>query len=364
MNRSIFITAILLTNLACSSNNHGNSNDGSANNGIINEDTIPGDTTPAPTFTGTEAEQTSECEAVAALAPTQTSVNYIGNIWREEVNSDTEFTQLWNQVTPENAGKWGEVEAVRDTMLWERLDTAVAFAQNNGLAYKFHTLVWGANQPKWLVNLSAEQQVVEIEQWMNQLAQRFPAMAQIDVVNEPLHAPPSYKNALNLFDTTIETTTQWAWVVNTFAKARQVFPGSELLLNDFNILRSNENTTQYLEIIEQLQSNSLIDGIGLQAHFLEQSNADTVRANLDRLGATGLPLYISEFDLNIADDQQQLEKMRQIFPVFYTSGHVKGITLWGFRENQLWQANARLINADGTMRPAMKWLACYLSNAR
>jgi len=343
MYKSILVTVMLVSITACNSN---------SNSSTPNIQPV--------TFSGMEAQQPSDCEIISQLAPSQSSVRYVGNIWREEVDSDTGFIQLWNQVTPENAGKWGEVESVRDEMQWDRLDAATSFARNNNINYKFHTLVWGANQPEWLIGLSDEQQIVEIEQWLNQLAQRYPNMEQIDVVNEPLHAPPSYINALNLLDGPVQTESEWAWVVNTFAKARQIFPNSELLLNDFNILRSNENTDKYLDIIELLQASNLIDGIGLQAHFLEETSLEQISFNLNRLGSTGLPVYISEFDLDIADDQQQLDRMQQIFPVFYNSNYVKGITFWGFRENQIWQENSRLINADGTKRPAMKWLECYL----
>jgi len=307
-------------------------------------------------FTGSALKQIQDCESVSQLAPNETTVEYIGNIWREEVDSDTDFQLYWNQVTAENAAKWGEVERVRDNMQWDRQDAAVGFAETYNMSYKFHTLVWGGNQPAWLNNLPADQQLIELDQWMNQIAARYPDLQQVDVVNEPLHAPPTYKNALSQLSA---TTSEWTWVVNTFAKARQIFPNSELLLNDFNILHSDEKTNQYLEIIALLQDNALIDGIGVQAHFLEQASIDKIRSNLNRLGSTGLPIYISEFDLNIADDQQQLDRMRQLFPVFYESAYVKGITFWGFRENQLWQANAHLINADGSKRPAMKWLECY-----
>ncbi|HEV7715564.1 MAG TPA: endo-1,4-beta-xylanase, partial [Steroidobacteraceae bacterium] len=39
------------------------------------------------------------------------------------------FTAYWNQVTPENAGKWGSVEGTRNTMTWGELDTAYNLAK-------------------------------------------------------------------------------------------------------------------------------------------------------------------------------------------------------------------------------------------
>src|SRR5690606_4902593 len=60
----------------------------------------------------------------------------------------------FNQITPENQGKWGSVEAERDVMTWQSLDFAYNFAQNNGLSYKHHTLVWGQQEPGWIAGLA------------------------------------------------------------------------------------------------------------------------------------------------------------------------------------------------------------------
>lgn len=310
-------------------------------------------------FSGSAAEQAHICNTIGATAPALTSVKYVGNIWREEVDTASDFIPLWNQITAENAGKWGQVESTQNNMQWDRLDAASLFAANNAMHYKHHTLVWGANQPNWLTVLSTEQQRVEIEQWIDLVATRYPTVSQVDVVNEPLHAPPDYIPALDLISAS--TPSQWSWVINTFAKARQSFPVSELLLNDFNILRSDSSTAEYLGIVSELQASNLIDGIGVQSHFLETVSDETILKNLNRLGATGLPVYISEFDLNIADDQKQLDRMQALFSIFYTSPHVEGITFWGYKENQIWRANSHLISASGVKRPALRWLECYLS---
>ena len=39
---------------------------------------------------------------------------------------------------------------------------------------------------------------------------------------------------------------------------------------------------------------------------------------------------------------------------------VKGITLWGYMENRMWQSTCYLMRADGTWRPAMEWLTQYI----
>ncbi|HYC85553.1 MAG TPA: endo-1,4-beta-xylanase [Chryseosolibacter sp.] len=119
---------------------------------------------------------------------------FLGNIIGDGTPAD--FLHLWNQVTPENAGKWGSVEPTRDQMAWSGLDNAYNLSTNNGLLFKHHTLVWGQQQPAWMSNLSAEDQKAEVEEWIAAYCNRYPATDFIDVVNEPLHAPPSYMNAL------------------------------------------------------------------------------------------------------------------------------------------------------------------------
>ena len=70
--------------------------------------------------------------------------------WPESLN----FANYWNQVTPENGGKWGTVEGTRDVMNWTQADAAYALAKANGFPFKWHAFVWGNQQPAWIESLS------------------------------------------------------------------------------------------------------------------------------------------------------------------------------------------------------------------
>lgn len=134
------------------------------------------------------------------------------------------FTAYWNQVTPENAGKWGSVEATRDVMNWAELDAAYALAKNNGFPFRVHTLIWGNQQPAWIEALPAAAQLEEITEWFAAVAARYPDIDFIDVVNEPLHDPPdgpgdgAYIEALGGAGAS-----GWEWVLQSFRLARQYF---------------------------------------------------------------------------------------------------------------------------------------------
>ncbi len=301
----------------------------------------------------------------------QGSSKFLGNV----MASDKIFANYWDQITPGNEGKWESVGTTTDSTKWNwaPLDKLYDYARQNNLIFKNHTLIWGQQQPSWISTLDEAKQLQYIETWIRMVGMRYPEMDMIDVVNEPLvsHNPPdgvngraNYKNALGG-----DGTTGWDWVITSFELARKYMPGhTKLILNDYGIINDNNATTAYLNIINLLKARNLIDGIGVQGHRfeLEKTSTATLKNNLDRLVATGLPVYISEFDLGnlnnegTPDDAQQLELYQKIFPVLWEHPGVKGITLWGYLEGEMWQSSCYLVLKNGDWRPAMTWLADYV----
>ncbi len=286
--------------------------------------------------------------------------------------ADPSWTKYWNQVTPENAGKFGSVGTSADTSTWNwsDLNAAYVFAKSHSLPFKDHTLIWGNQQPAWISTLDSASQVNVLDQWITKVSQRFPNIDMVDVVNEPLHNPPDGQSSRANFKAALggNGATGWDWVIWAFTKARAAMPNAKLLLNEYSIINDTAATTQYLGIINLLKDRSLIDGIGVQGHRFELESADTTRVkyNLDRLQATGLPVYISEFDLgNIGNtgtpnDLAQTNLYKKVFPILWRHPAVKGITIWGYIEGQVWQTTTYLVRSTGSYRPAFGWLAQFV----
>jgi endo-1,4-beta-xylanase len=286
---------------------------------------------------------------------------------------DASFEKYWNQVTPENSSKWGSVEGTRDVYNWSACDQAYDYAKSKGFPFKFHCLIWGQQSANWLSSLPVAVQLEEIEEWFSLVGKRYPAIDYIDVVNEPLngHNPPdggggraNYKAALGG-----NGTTGWDWVIKSFELARQYIPQAKLILNDYGIINDNVATTTYLTIINLLKQRNLIDGIGVQGHQFELVNAasNTLKGNLDRLWATGIPIYISELDLGptsgtTPNEDSQLSVYKRVFPILFEHPGVKGITFWGYIQGRMWQTNTYILRSDGTETPALQWLRNYLSS--
>jgi endo-1,4-beta-xylanase len=283
----------------------------------------------------------------------QAQPRFLGNIFQGA--PDPLFTRYWNQVTPENAGKWGSVEVSRGNMNWSGLDLMFQMAREAGIPVKQHTFVWGQQEPTWVRNLPPEEQREAVLNWMRQFAERYPDVAYIDVVNEAQHAPPSYKDAIGG-----DGESGWDWVIWSFERARELFPNSQLLINDYNILCCTRQLEVYIEQIRLLQERGLIDGIGVQGHSLESVLPSTIQRNLDRLTELGLPIYVSELELRQLDDWQQMYLYQDIFPMLWQHPAVHGVTLWGYRAGQMWRPTAELLNWFDEERPALQWLIKYL----
>ncbi len=281
---------------------------------------------------------------------------FIGNII-EGPSIPSGFAKYWNQVTPGNAGKWGFVARREDPRdwYWTALDSVYDYAIRHGFPFKYHNLVWGHQQPAWINKLKPEQQKKMVETWIRLAAEHCPKSAMVDVVNEPIQHPPSYKDALGG-----DGSTGWDWVIWSYREARKYFPHAKLILNEFNMLRSRANTEKFITIIDLLKQRGLIDGIGVQGHFMEKVSPDTIKSNLKLLDAVGLPIYLSEYDVDVASDSAQLAIYKQQFPIFWTDPAVKGITLWGYRQYRMWRTNGYLLRSNGTERPAFKWMIKYV----
>jgi len=296
------------------------------------------------------------CAIGPARAPATPSrpAKFLGNIWRGNTEP-ARFGEYWDQVTPENAGKWGSVERVRDQMKWDTLDAIYRYARARGIPFKMHTLVWGNQQPLWITKLPLDEQRAEVEEWFVAVATRYPDIDLIDVVNEPFHAPPPYIEALGG-----EGATGWDWVIRAFEMARKYFPHSKLLLNEYGVINDPDLARKYVALIRLLQERKLVDGIGIQCHAFEMDevSVDTMRETLHILSETGLPIYVSELDIR-GDDQTQLQRYQEKFPILWEHPQVAGITLWGYIQYQMWMQNAYLLNDDGTERPALTWLMIY-----
>ncbi len=285
---------------------------------------------------------------------TKSNVEFVGNITTAG-KVRTDFLQYWDQITPENEGKWASVEGFRDNMNWSNLQPIYDFAVQNNIPFKQHTFVWGSQYPNWIDGLSASEQAAEIEEWISAFCQKYPKTALIDVVNEALpdHRPANF--ARNAFGND--------WIIRSFELAHQYCPNARLMLNDYNVLRWN--TEAFISLAKPVIASGYMDAVGCQAHGLGGGDMgiqpiSELKANIALIAALGVDIYITEYDIEQTNDQTQLQVMQEQFPVFYETPEIKGITYWGYLVGSTWRNGTGLLNTNNTPRPALTWLMDYL----
>ena len=280
---------------------------------------------------------------------------FLGNITTAySIRSD--FSNYWNQLTPENETKWASIEGTRDVYNWSTVDKQYQYCKDHNFPFKFHTLIWGAQYPGWMDALSEADQLAEITEWFDEVAKRYPDLQYIDVVNEALpgHAPAPYKNALGG-----DGTSGYDWIVKAFIMARERWPKAVLIYNDYNTFMWN--TDGFIDLLKKIKAaGAPVDAAGCQSHDLGDMSGANFKTVLEKIhNQTGLPIVISEYDISLEDDQLQLTRYREQIPVMWEADYVIGVTLWGYIYGSTWVTASGLIK-NGVERPAMIWLREYM----
>jgi len=147
-------------------------------------------------------------------------------------------------------------------------------------------------------------------------------------------------------------------MVDWFELAQQAAPEARLYINDYAILAAGGRTdTAHQAYYEDtirflLEQGAPLEGIGMQGHFGENvTPPETVLQLLDRFGQFGLPIQITEFDVDTRDEQLQADYTRDFMTAVFSHPAVNGFVMWGFWEGAHWRPESALFRRDWSERP-------------
>ncbi len=288
---------------------------------------------------------------------------FLGNIttsYNVDYGNEKYYT-LWNQITCENESKWSSIEGSRrGSFNFDGSDRAYNYARQHGFPFKFHCLIWGAQYPGWMDNLSTSEQYKAIVEWMDALKKHYPNMEMIDVVNEAVagHQPAPYKAALGG-----DGRTGYDWIIKAFEMAHERWPDAILIYNDYNTFQWQRS--QFIDLVRTLRdAGAPIDAYGCQSHDLTDMNVNDFKSAMREIqNALKIPMYSTEYDIGTSDDNLQLQRFKEQIPYMWEADYCAGITLWGYIYGRTWttDGNSGIIR-DGKDRPAMAWLREYMAS--
>ena len=309
---------------------------------------------------GTIAVSASAQSLPAALSSNPNK--FLGNITTrgsvEAGGGVPQYYTLWNQITCENESKWSSVEGNRGNFNWVGADNAFNYAKQHGFTHKFHALVWGSQYPSWLDNLSAGERFSAMTNWFDHAKAHYETLPMIDVVNEAVgtHQPgnPMIKETLGGGGKT-----GYDWLIKAFEMAYERWPDAILIYNDYNSIQYDINP--YIDLVRTLRdAGAPIDAYGNQSHAVANMSSASLQAALDKQqNALKMPMFITELDINTANDAQQKAQYQQVLPVMWEAPYCAGVTLWGYIHGATWVDNSGLYK-NGVERPAMTWIKEYM----
>ena len=303
------------------------------------------------------------CALPSAAQLSSNPDKFLGNITTGNSEMDHDgfkFSDYWNQVTPENATKWGSVEGTRGVYNWGGADNAANYAKSHNFPFKFHTFIWGSQYPSWIKDLSLAERYESIVKWMDAAKEHYPYLQVMDVANECIdgHQDDTHyiKDALGGGGKT-----GYDWLIKAFDMASERWPDAILVYNDYNVLRWDKNN--FINLLLALRNaGAPIDAYGCQAHHftLNDISKSELESNMNSIQTSvKMPMYITEYDINFADDAKQEAKYKEQIPLFWEADYCAGVTLWGWFVGATWAENTGLIR-NRQERAALKWLREYM----
>ncbi len=289
-----------------------------------------------------------------------------------------DYGTYWNQITPENECVWGHVEKTRGEYDWTGCDLAYNWAKANNAHFTFHTLLWGSQNPQWLIKLDVDETKKAWTDWIDAVKEHYPDLEMIEVVNEAVKSGNNYHSSFTsskLVEALGGDSGNYEFVVTAFKMARERWPEAILIYNDYNTIQWQK--VEGIDLLKKIKAQGApVDAYGMQFHETTAQGTGYYCLNTSLLKRslyeaheqTGLPIYITQYDVGSIDDEFQKKCYQEHLPILMETDYVAGITLWGYIYGKTWlscngleQGCSGLIK-DGVERAAMTWLKEYFNN--
>jgi endo-1,4-beta-xylanase len=326
----------------------------------------------------------------------------------------------FNQITAENDMKWALVHPRegKDGYDFGPADAFVNFGLSNNMYLAGHTLVWHSQTPNWVfagtnpapvvtnaaplaaVNTNApgtnrfgrgrfgpgfgrytgprasrEELLQRMREHIHTVVGRYKGKVKVwDVVNEAIADGPG---------TNVLRNSLWLeiigpdFIARAFQYAHEADPDAILRYNDYG-LENPAKRKKLIALIKSLQAQKVpVHAIGSQAHLNVSISFDTMDQTLTEIAALGLPVHITELDVNSAAggqrgfgadiannaattegglvsdaDKKLTDAYAGIFRAFLKHREsVKMVTFWGANDATSWRANGKPLLFDGNSQP-------------
>jgi len=219
-------------------------------------------------------------------------------------------------------------------------EARVKFGVDNRMKVNGQSLIFTSQYPEWVRNgnLSVQEATELVKKRVQDVAGHFKGKVDRWVVVNEFH-PLSWGRA-----DALQKVLGSQLLDIAFQAARDAVPDSELIYNDNeNQSSTSLGTANAKTIVNRLKAKGLIDGIGIQMH-LDGSKPIERDDLIATMRAYGVPVHITEMDVNIKDVQgtqderfaKQAEVYRTVMQAALDSGVCKGVSFYTVGDKYSW----------------------------
>jgi endo-1,4-beta-xylanase len=311
----------------------------------------------------------------------------------EEVLMDTALAKKeFNQIVNENDLKWVLVQPNPgpEGYNWEPADAFVQFGLDNDMYICGHTLVWHSQVPNWLFQAdpyAKPEQNAQAQQgpWGGMRGPVEPLATReqlLERLRDHIHAVVGrYKGKVKVWDVVNEALadggndvlrqTYWTriigddFIVKAFEYAHEADPDAILRYNDYS-LENPAKRERLKKLVKMIRDAGVpIHAIGTQTHLNADITFETMDETFTDLATLGLPIHITELDVNVAmggrrstsanlednaaltsgglvseADQQLADAYENLFrAILKHKENVTMVTFWGINDDVSWRRN-------------------------
>jgi endo-1,4-beta-xylanase len=271
----------------------------------------------------------------------------------------------FDAITTENEMKWYFIQGQRGVWNFAPADALAAFARENGLRLRGHTLLWATpgRIPDWV---NAAPDADTLRAWLHEhvrtVVERYRDDVDVwDVVNEPL-----VTNGVTLWDNVFLQLLGPGYIAEVFRLVHELDPTAELFLNEVLLEYTGPRAEAFRAlVVELLEAGVPLHGVGFQSHLISEivePPPEGFREVVASFAELGLAVEITEMDVAMlgGDAPASLARQREIY-----HDHVaaclavpacRAVTLWGFTDRHTW--------IDGTIVPGLVPLPLDVDYAR
>ncbi len=294
----------------------------------------------------------------------------------------TRFAQECRILVPEGELKWVALRPSPNKFDFTKADWLAKFAQQNGMLFRGHNLVWYQALPEWFNEIvnhqNAEKFLVE---HITTVTKHYAGQIHSwDVVNEGIE--PDYGRSDGLQYSPWLNFLGPDYIELAYRVAAEADPKALLVYNDamleYDTPKDEAKRTTVLKLLERLKSKGTpIHALGIESHLLGDEtrfNPKKLRKFLADVASLGLKILITELD--VIDQKLPLSPVvrdRIIAGIFedYLSvvldeKAVIAVLTWGLSDRYTWNSKynarpdgkpVRPLPLDSNFKPKLAWNA-------